>query len=82
MGARPEAHYTVSIEAGRTDVARRLYPATDPATNLPPTVAWLEPGNGSVFPVATVLRLAAVPETPTAASSASNSAGSKRSSAR
>lgn len=62
LGARPEAHFTVSIDVGRTYVVRRAYPATDPATNLPPTLAWLEPANGAVFPFPAAMRLAAVPE--------------------
>lgn len=62
LGARAEAHFTVSIDAGRTYVARRVYPATDPSTNLPPTLAWLEPASGAIYPFPAAIRLAAVPE--------------------
>jgi sugar lactone lactonase YvrE len=48
LGARPEAHFAVSIDASRTHVARRAYPATDPATNRPPSLVWLSPTNGFV----------------------------------
>lgn len=58
VGVQPDAHFLVSVETNATYLSRRLYPATDPATNQPPRLRWLEPADGTAFPYPADVHLA------------------------
>ena len=46
-GAYPTAHYLVGVDEDHTVISVRQHPATNVASNLPPTVSWVGPPEGS-----------------------------------
>jgi sugar lactone lactonase YvrE len=62
VGVQADAHFVVSVETNATYLSRRAYPATDPATNQPPRLRWLEPADGTAFPFPAAVHLAVEPE--------------------